>query len=111
MYYTLNIWYFNDEVDLDGIIAEPNPPQDVSDLSDLSIQQLCIFACALPCVLIIQMCDLCYGICKTIRQFIESHRRDADVDKDDAKEESKKKKKGLLHRMGKAGRRAFKAAW
>ena len=105
--HSLNISYYNDEIVLDGIIAEPNPPDDVTDLSDLSIHQLFIFACALPCVLLIQCMDCCNGMKKAAYRFYEFHRRSKGPGEEKG-EETKKKKKGTLYRIQKAVRKFFK---
>ena len=57
-YYTLEISYYIDLVDMGGNITEPNPPEHVMDLSDVSLFQSCVFVCAMPCILCIQCSDL-----------------------------------------------------
>jgi len=57
-YYTLEISYYIDGIDTGGIIAEPDPPERVMDLSDVSLFQSCIFVVGMPCILLIQCSDL-----------------------------------------------------
>jgi hypothetical protein len=54
----MNISYLMDEFDMNGIIVEPNPPDNVMDLSDVTILQSCAFLLATPCILCIQLLDL-----------------------------------------------------
>lgn len=70
--YTLDVSYLTDEVEKGGIIAEQNPPADVKDLSDVTLLQSCIFVCGMPCILCIQLADLC----KAIKRVYDDNYRD-----------------------------------
>jgi len=57
------------EVDNNGDISEPNVnPEDVMDLSDLTLTQSCVFVCAMPCILCIQFADLISALRKAFNR-------------------------------------------
>ena len=57
------------EIDAMGDITEPNVnPDEVMDLSDLTIGQSCVFVCAMPCIVCIQFADFVYAVNKAVRR-------------------------------------------
>jgi hypothetical protein len=55
-----------------GIIAEPDPPSWVLDLSDVSLFQSCVFVCAMPCI----MCIQCADFLSALKKAYDKHYRD-----------------------------------
>lgn len=72
VYYPLEVSYYIDQIDNGGVIAEPDPPDNFMDLSDVSLFQSCIFVCAMPCVMCIMFTDLI----KAIRKAYAKHYAD-----------------------------------
>jgi hypothetical protein len=58
----MDVSYLTDEVEKGGQIAEANPPEDAKDLSDVTLIQSCVFVCAMPCILCIQISDLGFAL-------------------------------------------------
>lgn len=115
--YTLDISYLTDELEKGGTIAELDPPDDVKDLSDVTLFQSCIFVCAMPCILGIQCCDLVNAIKRAYNKYYRDEplckcpnlwltNRTVSSEKA-AIEATKKKKKTIWHRMWKTCVRCF----
>jgi hypothetical protein len=112
-YYPLEISFYIDQVDMGGVIAEPDPPDDFMDLSDVSLFQSCIFVCAMPCVICIMFMDLI----KAMRRAYAKHYADQPSffsstkrsEKYAAPEEVKKKRR-VLRRVWKTMTRWFRGA-
>lgn len=121
--YTLDVSYLTNELERGGNIAELDPPDDVRDLSDVTLFQSCVFVCAMPCIIGIQCCDL---IASTRRAYDRYYREEplfkcpsfvscwlssrtipAEQAKAKAKEEQRKKKKTVWHRLYKTCVRCF----
>ena len=113
-YYPLEVSFYIDKVDMGGIIAEPDPPDWVMDLSDVSLFQSCVFVCAMPCIMCIQLSDLCVAM----RRAYDKHYRDQPMfrfssdrkDKYAAPEQQQKKKRRVLRRIWKTLTRWFRGA-
>mmetsp|Transcript_22575 Transcript_22575/g.50193 ORF Transcript_22575/g.50193 Transcript_22575/m.50193 type:complete len:372 (+) Transcript_22575:762-1877(+) len=108
VYYPLEISYHIDQIDMGGIITEPDPPADVLDLSDVSLFQSCVFVIALPCVMCIQCSDLLRGL----KRAYAKHYRDQPLFASKAKVEQpqEKKKRRVLRRLWKTATRWFRGS-
>ena len=77
VYYVMDISYYVSRLSMDetGVIEEPDPPADVVDLSDVSLSQVCMCLAALPCVMMVQLCDLASAVCRACGRYAEVRRR------------------------------------
>lgn len=112
VYYSLEISYYIDKVDNGGVIAEPDPPDNFMDLSDVSLFQSCIFVCAMPCVI----CIMFFDLIKAMRKAYAKHYADQPMfssskrqEKYAAPEEVKKKRR-VMRRVWKTMTRWFRGA-
>jgi hypothetical protein len=112
-YYTLEISFYIDKVDTGGNITEPDPPENVMDLSDVSLFQSCIFVCAMPCILAIQCMDLARAVAKAYAKhykdqpmFSSSNKRKEKY----APPEEVKRKRRVLRRIWKTLTRWFRGS-
>jgi hypothetical protein len=111
-YYTLEVSFYIDKIDMGGNITEPDPPDWVMDLSDVSLLQSCVFVCAMPCIMCIQCSDLVVAIHKAYakhyrdRPFFEFGKRDAQY----AEPQHVKRKRRVLRRIWKTLTRWFRGA-
>jgi hypothetical protein len=71
-FYTMDVSYLTSEVEKGGTIAELMPPEDVKDLTDVTLLQSCIFVVGMPCILCIQVVD----IAKAVRRSYRRHYND-----------------------------------
>ena len=69
--YTLEISYLVEEMELGGNIEEPEIPEDVMDLSDVTMCQSALFFVATPFILVIQLYDLCVALYKALMRYLE----------------------------------------
>lgn len=73
------LWYIMDistqvsEMDMGGVIAEPGMQHrsDVADLSDVTLTQSCIFVCAMPLIICIQISDFFKAVKRAYDQYYE----------------------------------------
>jgi hypothetical protein len=92
--YGMNISYYTEQMDYDGIIEEPNVnPEDVVDLSGVSLLHFTGVLFAIPCILCIQCRDSAEGLCGVINDWIFEMRR--------SREKAKKKRQSFAHRVKK----------
>ena len=103
-YYPLEISYYIDQIDSGGIIAEPDPPDWVMDLSDVSLFQSCVFVCAMPCILCIQCSDFITAIGRAYNK----HYRDQPLF---GFSNNRKEKYALPKEQPKRKRRVLKRIW
>ena len=112
VYYPLEVSYYIDQIDNGGVIAEPDPPDNFMDLSDVSLFQSCIFVCAMPCVMCIMFMDLM----KAMRKAYAKHYADQPVFASSKHQEKYaapgevKKKRRVLRRVWKTLTRWFRGA-
>jgi hypothetical protein len=66
--YTLDVSYLVSELELGGNLQEPNPPDNVMDLSDVTLAQSCIFVCAMPCIMCVQLSDLAGAVMRAYQR-------------------------------------------
>ena len=68
--YLMDISYLSGEIDLRGDISEPEVPEGTTDLSNVSLRDLCGACLAAPCLICIQLsallecCKCCCHLCK-----------------------------------------------
>lgn len=68
--YMLDVSYLSGEIDLRGDISEPEVPEGTTDLSNVTLRDLCGACIALPCLLCLQFtaifdcCRYCCNLCK-----------------------------------------------
>lgn len=113
-YYPLEVSYYIDQVDMGGIIAEPDPPAWVMDLSDVSLFQSCVFVCAMPCI----MCIQCADFMVAVRKAYDKHYRDQPLfafssnrkEKYALPKPEEKKRRRVLRRIWKTLTRWFRGA-
>jgi hypothetical protein len=80
-YLTAIFWYGMDissqtqEVDNGGTIAEPlsgdHKGGDVADLTDVTLTQSCIYVCAMPCIVCIQISDFIVALRRAYQSYYE----------------------------------------
>jgi len=108
-FYILDISWHVEQMDQGGVILEPNPPDHILDLSDVTLCQSCIFVCAMPCIVCLQCSDLMSAFAKAYRK----HYKDRPMfTKKKAPTEDAAKKKGnkFLRRLAKTVMRWFRGA-
>lgn len=111
-YYALEISFYIDQVDMGGVIAEPDPPENFMDLSDVSLFQSCVFVCAMPCIMCIQLADFI----KALKKAYNKHYKDQPMfDFSSRKEkyaepQDTKKKRRVLRRIWKTLTRLFRGS-
>lgn len=64
----MDISYLTSEVEKGGTIAELMPPEDVKDLTDVTLLQSCIFVVGMPCILCIQIVDVVKAVNRSYRR-------------------------------------------
>jgi hypothetical protein len=118
-YYTLDITFWMDElVNANGDIKEPNPPVDVMDLTDVSLNQVLLLVAAMPCLVSVQIFDLsvaCYhAILRYItnrtreRREVEENRR---LQKEMAENEAARGRTSVWNRAVRTAKRRWKACF
>ncbi len=108
--YSLDLSYLADEVDMGGNIEEPDPPDQVMDLSDVTLAQSCIFVCAMPCIMCVQLSDLIAAI---VRAYNRHYRDSAAIPTGKKKSKSapaQTKSKGVGRRLWKTVNRFFRGS-
>lgn len=120
VYYWLDLTFLIEEMDRGGSIEEPDPPANVMDLSDVSLFQSCIFVCGMPCIVCLQITDLCSAVRKAYSRHYKNKplvdmswwngRRSAYKNNNIEEEEQqpKKKPRRLLRRIAKTVNRWFR---
>eukprot|EP01038_Epipyxis_sp_PR26KG_P012410 gene12410-16644_t len=94
--YVLNISGILEELDHNGNIKEPDPPEVVMDLTDVTISQSCLLIIVFPCVAVIQCMDLVKAIQRAYRRYQTDRLHGFN---NNNSRESKKKKKGFLRKV------------
>ncbi len=123
--YTLDICSLVDEVERGGTIEELDPPDDVKDLTDVTLFQSFVFVCGMPCILCIQMGDLVIAVrsaydrhyrdqplcsCACPKLWSRDSKRVYAIDKPLSKAKKDKKKSTIWTRLCRTLLRCFKGA-
>ena len=97
VYYCLDIWYLIFEIEQNGAdIEEPDVPDDVADLSDVSLKQALFFIFVIPFVFAIQFVDLITATCRACNRYRAYKKRKA---AEREQQMNKSKRRSLFERI------------
>lgn len=116
-FYTLDISWHIEQLDQGGVILEPNPPDHILDMSDVTLFQSCVFVCAMPCIVCLQCSDLVSAFAKAYRKhyrdkplFAAKKRERKGAAPPPTEDPAKKKGHKFLRRLAKTVMRWFSGA-
>lgn len=88
-----------------GSIEEPDPPENIMDLSDVTLAQTCVFICAMPCIMCVQISDLVAAVLRAYNR----HYRDSPMISLPTFGNNRRKKKAVVANKSRGfGRRLWK---
>lgn len=115
-FYTLDISWYVEQIDQGGVILEPDPPDHILNMSDVTLFQSCVFVCAMPCIVCLQCSDLISAFAKAYRkhyrdtQLNAKKKKKRDAPHTPTEEPTKKKGNKFLRRLAKTVMRWFSGA-